>query len=76
LSHEGLIHLEEVEVLDRHASAFEESRRRLHRPIEVIERLGADETLRHDAGPGAQPECVGPRLIHEQDGGGAVRYLG
>src|SRR3984957_15401009 len=72
---ERLVDLGDVDVAHLHAGLLEHLRRRLHRAVEVVVRLGADERLAHDAGPRPQPERLGLVFVHPQHGGRAVGDL-
>src|SRR6201992_513973 len=72
---ERLVDLGDVDVAHLHAGLLEHLRRRLHRAVEVVVRLGADERLAPHARPRAEPERLGLVFVHPQHGGGAVGDL-
>jgi alkylation response protein AidB-like acyl-CoA dehydrogenase len=72
---ERLVHLEQVDVGDRHARPLEHPRGRLHGAVQVVVGLGADQALRHDASAGPQPELVTALGRGQQQGGRAVGDL-
>src|SRR5277367_3857781 len=73
--HDGGERLVDLGVAHLPAGLLEHFRRRLHRAVEVVVRLGADERLAHDAGPRPQPERLGLVFVHPQHGGRAVGDL-
>ena len=72
---EGLVDLGDVDVAHLHAGLLEHLGGRLHGTVEVVIRLGADECLADDAGPGLQAERARLVLVHPQHRGGAVGDL-
>ena len=53
---ERLVDLAQVEVADRHPGVVEQPGGGLHRPVEVVVRIGADQAGRDDAGAGREVE--------------------
>src|SRR5690606_18601345 len=72
---ERLVDLEDVDVGDAHAAAFEQPLTGAHRTVEQELRLGPDQHLGDDAGAGAQSQGARPVLVHDQGGGGPVGDL-
>ena len=72
---EGLVDLDQVDVIHRHSGLLQHPCGGLHRTIEVVVRLGPDEGLGHDARPREQAlrPCHG--LVHPQHRGRAVGDL-
>jgi len=50
------VDLEQIQLTDRYAAAFEHPGRGLHRAVEVEVRLGSDQVLRDDLCPQGEPE--------------------
>jgi len=50
------VDLEQIQLTDRYAAAFEHLGRGLHRAVEVEVRLGSDQVLRDDPCPRGEPE--------------------
>lgn len=50
------VDLEQIQLTDRHAAAFEHPGRGLHRAVDVEVRLGSDQVLRDDPCSRGEPE--------------------
>ena len=72
---EGLVDLDEVDVVDRHRVALEDLRGGRDRALEHLHRVAADRRLIDDPRPRAQAELIGLLARHQQHGGGAVGDL-
>src|SRR4051812_43328579 len=73
---ERLVALEHVDVTDAETGALERGPGRVNWPGEHEDGVHADQRLRANAGPWAQPQRVSPLGTAHDDGSGAVRDLG
>src|SRR5579864_936851 len=72
---EGLVDLEDVDVVGRHPGFAEHLLGGGDGAVEVVVGIRPDEHLGHDARPGPQARGLGAVLGHPQHGGGAVGDL-
>ena len=72
---EGLVHLDPVEVPDRHAGALERAPGRRDDAVELQRGIGADDDAREKARSWLQAVGAGRALVADEDGGGAVGDL-
>ena len=72
---ERLVHLDPVEILDRHARALERAPGRRDDAVELERGIGADDDAREEARSRLQTVRTGGALVGDQDGGRAVGDL-
>jgi hypothetical protein len=72
---ERLVDLEQVQLADLHPAPREQPVGRLHRAVQVVVRLRADQALRDDPGTRGHAVRACDGLVHQQYGGGAVGDL-